>query len=622
MAEHTTTESLGMADPVSSAPGLHQVDWGGWVERAVLVFLVVLFIATGFLPGWQRLNSDFPNYYLIARLYREGYPLERVYEWTWLQRQKDHRGIDQPLVSFIPSTLPSALMVLPWSSLSSLQAKRCWLLVNLALLLLTAVLLNAITKLGLRRIALVIFLATIPLRDSFLLGQMHIFVLFLLTFAAYLYFRDCLFWAGIVLAIAATMKIYPALFLIFFVFKKQWRAALGLMVGLVSASLTSLYLFGRDACLLYGQEILPRGLRGETIDPYSVGWNSLSALLRRLLIAEPELNPAPVAHNPLLYALLHPLVHSLIFVAFMWAIGTKSDEPDRKRLEWAAYLFLLLLLSSQPGSYHFVALILTSAVVIDYLLARRETIKAGVLVIVYALICGPLVRLPRMHATGWGNLMFFPRLAFMMLFGGLVLWVLLSLSPDSFKSRLNSRASLVAALALTALVVVGFISNRQHLRGQFDNYKSRIVTISDSLMASDAVVTPRGLLFTAMTKGGYSIRQLNEGEVKNFLEMGGDWFHPTAAAQTGAGWAELSSRGQSRIVRWLTQNSTLDSRRHDHRDGKRRAAGGVARWSVSRLHPRDRRPGSLWIARVGTAARQFRWEESVKLRGFATMCEE
>jgi hypothetical protein len=482
----------------------------------------------------MHLNSDFPNYYLIARLYREGYPLERVYEWTWLQRQKDRHGIDQPLVSFIPSTLPSALVVLPLSSLPPLQAKRWWLLVNLGFLLLIAVLLTAITKLNPIRIALLMFLAVVPLRDSLLYGQMHILVLLLLTFAAFLHFKDSLFLSGIVLAIAATLKIYPALFLIFFAFKKQWRAAIGLVVGLSSAGMISLYLFGRNACVLYVQEVLPRGLRGETIDPYSVAWNSLSALLRRLLIAEPELNPAPVLHAPVLYALLHPLIHGFIFVAFMCVIGSKTKQCGRRKVEWATYLFLLLLLSSQPGPYHFVALMLMAALVIDYLVANQQTIKAGSVTVIYALICGPLIRLPRIRPTGWSNVIFFPRLALMVLLGGVLLWILISLSPESLGSHFNLRASLLAGFVLVALVAVGFISNVRHLKGQFDNYRSRAVTVPDSLMASDPLVTAQGLWFTEMTSGGYAIRRLSAGSVMDSLKSEGDWFHPTAVEQENA----------------------------------------------------------------------------------------
>ena len=97
------------------------------------------------------------------------------------------------------------------------------------------------------------------------------------------------------------------------------------------------------------------------------------------------------------------------------------------------------------------ALILAAVLVIDYLVAHRQTIKTGSVIVIYALICGPLVRLPRIRATGWSNLIFFPRLALMVLLGGVLLWILVSLSPESLGSRFNRRASLLAAFALVAL---------------------------------------------------------------------------------------------------------------------------------------------------------------------------
>jgi len=610
MAKPTATETLRTPDTLASAPKpYHRLGLSGWSERAFLAILVFVFVITGFVPGWRHLNSDFPNYYLIARLYREGYPLERVYEWTWLQRQKDHRGIDQPLVSFIPSTLPSALMVMPWSSLPPLAAKRWWLVTNLGMLLLTGALLTMITTLNSRRIALLMFLATIPLRDSFLYGQMHIWVLFLFTFAAYLYFRDSFFLSGIVLAIAATMKIYPALFLIFFVFKKQWRAALGLVAGLSSAAVISIYLFGRNACLLYMQEILPRALRGETIDPYNVAWNSLTALLRRLLIAEPELNPTPVSHAPALYAFLHPLIHGFIFVIFMWAIGSKSGEPGRRKLEWAAYLFLLLLLSSQPGPYHFVVLILAAILAFDYFVANQQTIAAGSLVAMYALICGPMVRLPQVQATGWSNLFFFQRLTLMLLLGGVLLWVLIELSPDSLASRVNVRTWMLSTSVLIALVVIGFSSNMRHLNGQFDNYKSRVVTIPASLMASDPAFTSQGLLFTGMTRGGYAIRRLSGGAVEDFIEGRGNWFHPAGAEHTDGGWAEQSSGAGSRTVRFSSDASTQEltsmTIEIEHSEQPVLSPDGELLVFIRAINGR----GSLWVGKMGNAHAEGRAAE-------------
>jgi hypothetical protein len=540
---------LRRAGPTETSLG-HRLEWKRQ-EQGFLIILILIFVGAAFIPAWRRLNTDFPNSYLVARLYREGFQLDRAYDWTWFQRQKDHRGIDQGLVGFIPQTLPSALMVLPWSSLPPLEAKHRWLLLNLAFLLLIGALLHVITQLNRRRIALLMFLAVIPLRNNFLFGQLHIFVLLLLTLAAWLYVEDWLFFCGIVLAVAATAKIYPALFLLFFIFKKQWHAVVGLVVGLTSAALTSLYLFGSDACWLYAQQVLPRALRGEVTDPYNVAWNSFSALLRRLFISEPELNPNPVAHLPWLYAFLYSAINSFILVAFMWAIGSRTGDRDRRKLEWAIFLFLLLLLSSQPASYHFVALILTTVLVVDYLLTRQRRFEAGLIVVIYALICGPLIQLPWVPATAWRNLFFFPRLALMIVLGGMLLWILIALSPDSLPSRFKVRSSLIASSVFIALVAVGFVSNLRHLKGQFDNYKVRLVTIPDSLFAANPVVRPQGVLFTGMVKGGYAIRRFNAGSVTDFPRIGGDWFHPAAAEQTDAGWAEQSSSEGSRIVHLL-----------------------------------------------------------------------
>src|ERR1700689_5504124 len=170
--------------PVVPSPLHRSGVWKVWAVRALVALLFLLFMHRAFLPAWAHLDSDFANYYLAARLYREGYPVERVYDWTWFQRQKDHAGIEQPLVGFIPSTLTSALTILPLTSLSPLQANRSWLVVSFGLLLLAACLLKTITSLTWRRVGLLTFLAVAPLHKNFLLGQVHVVMLLLLALAA------------------------------------------------------------------------------------------------------------------------------------------------------------------------------------------------------------------------------------------------------------------------------------------------------------------------------------------------------------------------------------------------------------------------------------------------------
>src|SRR5579864_8284361 len=219
----TVSQTPEVAGTAASVPG-RKNPWVAWSQLVLLGVLVLYFAVKAFLPAWTHLNSDFPNYYLTASLYRRGYPVEQVYDWTWFQRQWDHTGSEHRVVSYVPLTEPSALVIAPWAGLPPLRAKHVWLVMNLLFLALTAILLKFSTTIRMPTIALLIFLATLPLRDNFLLGQWHVFVLLLLTLAAWLYFSRRFFSSGIVLALAAGMKIYPALFLIYFVFKKQWRA--------------------------------------------------------------------------------------------------------------------------------------------------------------------------------------------------------------------------------------------------------------------------------------------------------------------------------------------------------------------------------------------------------------
>ena len=334
--------------------------------------------------------------------------MDRAYEWTWLQREKDHKGIDVGVVAFIPLTLPSALVVEPLTSLSPLAAKRCWIIANLIFLLLTGLLLTRMTTLGGTRVAIVMSLAFVALRNNFLLGQMHVLVLLLLALSAWLYFIKSRFLSGVTLAFAAALKLYPGLFLLFFIVKRQWRATVGLVVGLVGSALLSLYVFGRDACLVYVREVLPPALRGETIDPYNPAWGSITTLLRRLFIFEPELNPAPVAHLPWLYAFLQPAVHSFFLVAFVWAIVSGREDEWKQKRDWAVYLFLLLFLSSQPAGYHFVVLILSAALILEEMAAKGKRPWAIALVAVYTLISVATLRLPSVGAHGWRTLHVLP----------------------------------------------------------------------------------------------------------------------------------------------------------------------------------------------------------------------
>src|SRR5271156_3946385 len=123
------------------------------MEIAACAALAALLVWKGILPGWRFLNTDFSNYYVVARLLREGYSLDRIYDWLWLQRVKDHWGIGvgQSVVSFAGLTPFSALPVLPLTLWSVMTAKRLWLLINMVMLVASVEMVQRATSLGRRR---------------------------------------------------------------------------------------------------------------------------------------------------------------------------------------------------------------------------------------------------------------------------------------------------------------------------------------------------------------------------------------------------------------------------------------------------------------------------------------
>ena len=51
-----------------------------WIEGGVLLLLVA-FLGLHTMPrAWNKLNTDFPNYYMSARLAHEGFDTAREYE--------------------------------------------------------------------------------------------------------------------------------------------------------------------------------------------------------------------------------------------------------------------------------------------------------------------------------------------------------------------------------------------------------------------------------------------------------------------------------------------------------------------------------------------------------------
>ena len=489
------------------------------VPAAALLF-TAFFLATTFRMGWSRLTTDFPNYYTAAVLARRGLPLRHYYDWTWFQRQMNFTGSEPQHGGYIPQTPVTMLPVIPLSWLPQQDAKRIWLLLNLCFLVASLWMLHTMTRFSLAELAIIAFLGYGALHTNFLFGQYYIFLLFLITWAIFCFARSRAFSGGALLGAVFALKLYGGPFILYFAWKRQWRAVAGIAVSAAAFAAVSLWMFGWADNAYFLSHMLPRAVEGMTLDPFHPANGTFSTLLRRSFLAEPELNPEPLLNFPFLYFFLQPF---LVVTVLIFAL-IRQGEPAADRRDLAWFLIAMLLISPNTASYTFVILLPAVALLEPTVL----------FVAAYILLCLPLY-----PAWSWC----FPRV-----------WLLVALYLFTGRGHWRSlplrSAAIAIALACAIATPVAIIRQRSYEREpshQFD----RLVVQKGAVYSSSPVSTSQGVFYESMDHGRYAVAWLRGTKVRQF-RFDGEAFHPTSAAAGGPVYFELVTGGNSRIMALVT----------------------------------------------------------------------
>lgn len=570
--------------------GTGVADWRS-LELLVCLGLGILLFWKGLLPAVRTLNTDFPNYYLVARLLREGYGLDRIYDWIWLQRIKDHWGLDQSLVGFAGLTPFSAIPVVPLSFLSALAAKRVWVAINLGLLVACVELLARSTSLGRRRIWLLSLLAILPLRASFLDGQMHLLVLFLLVGAFWAHRRGRELLCGVCVAIAAGLKVYPLVFIFYFVWKREWRAAFAAVTTTIALVLVCGVWIGWDVVRIYSLEMLPRSLQGEMLDPYNLHAASAAALFHRMFLFEPDLNPVPLVNSPSLYAVVYPLWQMVVFLP-LFAVVRPMASRETEGVEWSALALALLVSSPVPSSYHFVVAILPAVLFVDACLRKGERVIALVATMLYGLVSiADWFSMIGEHLGGTlQGCLAFSRL---WLSAGWLVLLVASLYRDRRhdSERVGHLRFVVPALLGVAGLAIGIVGYRHHFRDRAQEMSRRIATPPGIYLATRPEPYGGRYLFVAMKPEGYRVVDADEHQIRDGRGSSVDQLSYGVGLDGRVG-VELAGEGGSVIV----QGSDGSVLSQDAESPVFSVDGGMFAFVRER-----KGHGSLWIAPLGAS---------------------
>src|SRR5215831_17367194 len=278
---------------------------------AIVVLLGGRLVWMYIIPAWKTIVTDFPNYYVSSWAVRHGDDLARLYDPVWFEHEKHRAGIERPAALFNYFPPLNALIMWPLADLSPIRAKRAWTIINVIALAALVALTTKASGLGRLSSATVAFLGLDALGNNFTYGQFYI-VLTLLMLAAILLADRLPSISGIACAMGTLTKIFPALLLVYFIIRRKYRALIYSVVAITVLLVVGMLLLGWAPHRVYLDEVLGRTLRGEIQDPYNVRWNTLQALLRRALLREETLNPAPVLDAPWLFFFLRPIVSVII----------------------------------------------------------------------------------------------------------------------------------------------------------------------------------------------------------------------------------------------------------------------------------------------------------------------
>jgi MFS family permease len=470
--------------------------------------VAVLYLCVHSLPkAWRTLNTDFPNYYMAAWLVHEGYDTSRMYEWTWIEREKDHRGVDDRVIGLLPITPFSTLAVWPIAEMNPLKAKHVWMVFNLLLLIPMAWMLRRMTGLNYARIVLVMALS-FPLHRNLLFGQFYVLLLLMIVAACWCWLRGWQIAAGVLVAVAAGCKVFPALLLLWFLRRRQWRAlASGLIAGAACVGI-SVAVFGVAANRTWLQEILPWVMRGEGLGTYVTGTTSISGVLHGLLLGEPQWNPHPWHESVMAYALLVPLLQMLVLAPAVLLIRGADERRERVLMEWSALTTAALAVSTIPASYNFVLMVFPVCVMAGMLLRRRQYGWLAALAIAYLGIGYPLA-VPA-SVSGLAVLLWVPRLWLMMaLLTAIYVWLWRDETAHEVRDRTGiwtehwERYAWAAAMA--AVVIVSTITTLRVERDERTEYAFRLPLKQQGFLNGEPQATGTGVRYTAFGFNGYEL---------------------------------------------------------------------------------------------------------------------
>jgi len=339
----------------------------------------------GIIPAWNRINSDFPNYYVSSKLLLQGKDLRNIYNDEWFQQKINEYGITEP-GKFSPFPPPTALIMIPLSSLSPFTAKRVYLIINLIVLFFAALLVKKISGFNLINSFNIILLSGAALINNFLFGQFYLILLLLILLGYLNFIRNNESPAGIFWGIASAVKYFPVIYIPILFFKKKWKALFYFAASVILLNIITFIFFGSQAYLFFFRNVIFSHLNGELSSQsgYAVQFQSWNSFLRNLFIYDPAENPYPLISSIFLFNFFRIIIFLFFPAAAFFVLNKLKMEKEFIPASVIILSLVVFVLSPASATYHLLIMILPVVLLLK-LSAGKNIFLNSVILLLYIL---------------------------------------------------------------------------------------------------------------------------------------------------------------------------------------------------------------------------------------------
>ena len=342
------------------------------------LFIAALVCLGVFLSFYYRFNpgGDYANYYFGSKFLIKGIPIDKIYDPASFNVLISDEGINKVFINYAPVPPFSLLFFIPFTVVDFYTSKVLFNLISVFIFCFSLYRFLEFVNFQNKFLPFLFLIIIMPVRNNIILGQSYLLLIFFLMEGYILSENKKQFSSSFLFAIPIVLKIFPAIIFIWLFItgriKELWLTIIfcGILFLCVVPFTGFMHVWS------YCTSTFPRLSAGEFNDPFSVTYQTITVLLRRLFVYDGMMNTHVWISSPLLFNVLNTLVIGFIFTAGIYVL---RQYMQNTLFTFGFVVFLGLLISGYGTSY---SLILLTIPAVD-LLKENESLS---LKITYAVL--------------------------------------------------------------------------------------------------------------------------------------------------------------------------------------------------------------------------------------------